>query len=515
MRNCAWLRARPSGSWLTAPTSRSHRVLSSIWQKSCGTPTIPWPSTSTTLTTWKTWRWLGQTGQKKTGHRTGQKRTGQKRTGPEEEDRAEEDRAVTRLSGVVNAGLRRGDFFTCASERQRDFWLGSLTALGRVNPYTYKGDPLLAQLVSVVPFGLPSEPPRRQGPGLRDVVPGIGQDDKVVLWGGGVYNWLDPLSLLRAAERLRRRLPELRLVFLGMHHPNPAVPAMRVAAQLQELSRELGLTGKHVFFNAGWAPYGRRADFLLDADVAVSTHFDHIETRYSFRSRVLDYLWAGLPMVLTAGDVLADEVAEAGLGVTVPAEDDEALEAALAAVLTSPPRPELFAQVALRHTWGRAAQPLLEFCSQPRRASDQVVSRLSPEGAAGPTPATRVSPGRANPVRANPVRAGPGDGSGTRAWPPTRGWSPPPDRLGVAGAAHPGAPRWRPAVARSRPPARGHVALPSRPADGACGTRLRAARCGGLSAQSPARSGAPCGVRRRRPPPYRNDRPQPRSTQPS
>ena len=102
-----------------------------------------------------------------------------------------------------------------------------------------------------------------------------------------------------------------------------------------------------MFFNAGWAPYGRRADFLLDADVAVSTHLDHIETRYSFRSRVLDYLWAGLPMVLTAGDVLADEVAEAGLGVTVPAEDDEALEEALAAVLASPPPPELFAPVAL------------------------------------------------------------------------------------------------------------------------------------------------------------------------
>ena len=301
-----------------------------------------------------------------------------------EGDRAEEDRAVTRLSGVVNAGLRRGDFFTCASERQRDFWLGSLAALGRVNPYTYEVDPLLAQLVSVVPFGLPSEPPRRQGPGLRDVVPGIGQDDKVVLWGGGVYNWLDPISLLRATERLSRRMPELRLVFLGMRHPNPAVPAMRVAAQVQELSQELGLTGEHVFFNAGWAPYGRRADFLLDADVAVSTHLDHIETRYSFRSRVLDYLWAGLPMVLTAGDVLADEVAEAGLGVTVPAQDDEALEEALAAVLASPPAPELFAEVALRHTWARAARPLLKFCREPLRAPDQVVSRLSPEAAAGP-----------------------------------------------------------------------------------------------------------------------------------
>ncbi len=299
-------------------------------------------------------------------------------------DRAEEDRAVTRQSGVVNAGLRRGDFFTCASERQRDFWLGSLAALGRVNPYNYAADPLFGRLVSVVPFGLPDEPPQRSGPGLRGVVPGIGPDDKVVLWGGGVYDWLDPISLLRAAGRLSRRVPELRVVFLGMRHPNPAAPQMRVAAQLQDLSGQLGLTGKHVFFNAGWAPYALRADFLLDADVAVSTHLDHIETRYSFRSRVLDYLWAGLPMVLTAGDVLADEVAEAGLGVAVPPGDDEALEEALEFVLVNPPPPELFEAVAPLHTWQRAAQPLAEFCRHPVRAPDLVVNRLSPEEAAGP-----------------------------------------------------------------------------------------------------------------------------------
>ena len=299
-------------------------------------------------------------------------------------DMAADDYTVTRLAGVVNAGLRRGDFFTCASERQRDFWLGSLAALGRVNPFTYEADPLLGRLVSVVPFGLPSEPPRRQGPGLRGAVPGIGADDRIVLWGGGVYNWLDPISLLRATDRLSRRFPELRLVFLGMSHPNPDIPAMRVAAQLKEQSDVLGLTGKHVFFNAGWAPYAQRADFLLDADVAVSTHLDHVETRYSFRSRVLDYLWAGLPMVLTQGDVLADEVADAGLGVTVPAGDDEALEDALARVMTSPPPPELFAPVARRHTWERAALPLLEFCRAPRRAPDLVAQRLSPEAAAGP-----------------------------------------------------------------------------------------------------------------------------------
>ena len=311
---------------------------------------------------------------------------------------AEHDRSVTRLAGVLNAALRRGDFFTCASERQRDFWLGSLSALGRVNPYNYAAGPLLADLLAVVPFGLPGEPPRRTGPALKGVVPGIGADDKVVLWGGGVYDWLDPLSVVRAVGRLKDREPAVRLVFLGMGHPNPDTPVMGMAGEVERLAGELGLTGSHVFFNPGWVPYERRADFLLDADVAVSAHFDHVETRYSFRSRVLDYLWASLPMVLTAGDVLASEVASAGLGVAVPPGDDRAMEDALARMLAEPPAPEGFRPLAQRYHWDRVAEPLVEFCAEPRRAPDLLAARVSPEEAAGlvpepkPAPALRPAP---------------------------------------------------------------------------------------------------------------------------
>ena len=40
---------------------------------------------------------------------------------------------------VLNEQLARGDFFLCASEKQRDFWLGQLAGLGRINPATYDG----------------------------------------------------------------------------------------------------------------------------------------------------------------------------------------------------------------------------------------------------------------------------------------------------------------------------------------------------------------------------------------
>src|SRR5204863_1726396 len=112
-----------------------------------------------------------------------------------------------------NEQVRRADWFLCASERQRDFWLGALAALGRVNPATYGVDPTLRSLIDVVPFGIADEPPVRSGPGCRGVVPGIGPDDRLVLWGGGIWNWFDPLTLLHAVAGLRGDVPNVRLVF--------------------------------------------------------------------------------------------------------------------------------------------------------------------------------------------------------------------------------------------------------------------------------------------------------------
>ena len=53
--------------------------------------------------------------------------------------------------------LSRGDFFLCSSDEQRLYYLGFLTALGRVNPRRVEQDPDLAGLIVPMPFGVPSE----------------------------------------------------------------------------------------------------------------------------------------------------------------------------------------------------------------------------------------------------------------------------------------------------------------------------------------------------------------------
>lgn len=291
---------------------------------------------------------------------------------------APDDKRAADLAGVtkvLDAQLERGDFFVCASERQRLFWLGHLAALGRLSPRLYDADPTTHSLLAVVPFGLSAEPPVRTGPGLRQAL-GLAESDRVVLWAGGVYSWFDPLTLIRAIAKLSDEHADVRLVFLGMRHPNPEVAEMDIGARTVRLAETLGLTGKHVFFNEQWVPYHERQNWLLDADCGVTTHFEHVETTFAFRTRVLDYLWAGLPIVTTDGDAFADLVRQERLGVVVPAEDPDALAEALKRALYDADFAagcvERIAVVAQRFAWPRALEPLVEFCRDPRPAADRL-----------------------------------------------------------------------------------------------------------------------------------------------
>ena len=276
---------------------------------------------------------------------------------------------------IVNAQLERGDLLLCASEKQRDFWLGQIASLKRINPATYDEDPDLRRLLAVAPFGLPEEPPVQSRHAIRGAVDGIGEDDIVLLWGGGIYNWFDPATLIRGLKQAVETEPRLKLFFLGTAHPNPDVPEMARAAEAYRVAEELGLLNTHVFFNQGWVDYSDRANYLLDADIGVSTHFLHIETELSFRTRILDYLWAGLPILATEGDSLSRLVTQHGLGEVVDAEDPDSVATALLRLADESVRKQARENVnalAPTMTWERALGPLLDFCRFPRRAPDLV-----------------------------------------------------------------------------------------------------------------------------------------------
>jgi glycosyltransferase involved in cell wall biosynthesis len=279
--------------------------------------------------------------------------------------------------GVLNKLIGRGDFFLCASQRQRDFWLGMLAANNRLNPYNYEQDQQFQKLIAVVPFGIPAAKPVHTKNVLKGAYKTIKADDQVILWGGGIWDWFDPLTLIKALAEVVTTRPQARLFFLGTQHPHEVgVPRMRMVQRAYDLTQSLGLLDTHIFFN-DWVSYDERQNFLLEADIGVSLHQATIETHYSFRTRLLDYIWAGLPIIANGGDTLADWVEQEGLGRVVPVGDVAATRDALLELLNLRPGARAvyhrnFEALSARLTWDRVCTPLLDFCRSPRPAPDNV-----------------------------------------------------------------------------------------------------------------------------------------------
>lgn len=267
-----------------------------------------------------------------------------------------------------------GDFFLCASERQRDWWLGLLEANGRINPYTLNEDPSLRSLIDVVAFGLPESPLQYTRRVIRSIWHGIRETDKVILWGGGLWPWLDPLTAIRAIAKVREHRQDVCLVFPGIRHPNPLVgetPTHNKAAI--QLATDLALLNKAVFFG-DWIPYADWANVLLESDLALSLHYDTLETRLAFRSRMLEYIWGGLPVVATKGDATSELVEKYDLGILVDYEDTGQVAEAIVHLLDTPHATfkEPFERARQDLTWEQAAQPLIKFCHNPMRSPDKV-----------------------------------------------------------------------------------------------------------------------------------------------
>jgi glycosyltransferase involved in cell wall biosynthesis len=175
---------------------------------------------------------------------------------------------------------------------------------------------------------------------------------------------------------LAPRRPDLRLVFMGTRHPNPLVKPMRAVEASRERARELGVLDTHVFFN-DWVPYTERARWLAEADLGVSTHREHLETHFSFRTRMLDYVWARLPIVCTDGDTFARLVRAERLGAVVPPGDPAALADAIDRVLGDPvaraAARDALGRLGRELQWSRVVAPLARFLAAPAHAADRAV----------------------------------------------------------------------------------------------------------------------------------------------
>jgi glycosyltransferase involved in cell wall biosynthesis len=285
------------------------------------------------------------------------------------ENHAEQLRSHLQLLSHV---LRRGDFFICASERQRDFWLGALAANGRITA-SATDDPERRDLIDVVPFGIDPTPAPLAPAGrlsLTAAIPALAGAERIIVWPGGLWDWTDSEVLLKAMRILAKSSPGIHLVLFAGTHPGDGHVETSAAKKTRALAREFQLDGRSVHFIDDYVPYAERGRYLAECDAAVSTHRANLESRFAYRTRLLDCVWAGLPIVCTEGDVMSEMVARHGFGVVVPPGDAEALAGAIERISTD----RDFAAACRAHMcenrrlfdWNEAVKPLVHFCAQRR-----------------------------------------------------------------------------------------------------------------------------------------------------
>lgn len=250
--------------------------------------------------------------------------------------------------------LVRGDFFLCASEAQRFFYLGALLAAGRLNPMLFDSDPRLDSLIRIAPFGV--QPPRAVA--TRD-------RDKPEILFGGIYDWYDPICAIEAIAIARQSVPDITLTFTT--HPNPEItPQGKLAEAMAHVKKR-----SYDFVNfEPWVAYEKRAEFFDRFALALLTFPRSIETDLSMRTRIYDYLWCGLPVITSSAPGTDEILQRYHAGRVISHDEPQAFANEVVALMLAHETYYSMVrgtqQFVHEHQWERTLAPLREFVRAPK-----------------------------------------------------------------------------------------------------------------------------------------------------
>ena len=209
--------------------------------------------------------------------------------------------------GHYNKSLQRGDYFLYANEHQKRFYDGALSALGVINPYSYNTPRLVH-----TPLGVSNESPAPARNPYQEL--GLSDDDKVLLWFGGLYPWFNITDLIKAVQELRQQNANLKFVIVGGKNPyNKTRELTKTYQDAVAYCEKEAIMDSLVYF-VDWVDYDDRVNWYHHADAVISINNPGDENMYSWRTRVIDYLWAEVPLLSNGGDPLTEELLDAGYG---------------------------------------------------------------------------------------------------------------------------------------------------------------------------------------------------------
>ncbi len=267
--------------------------------------------------------------------------------------------------GVVPTiiSLLKGDFFFCASERQKHFYMGMLNLLGRINPHTYN-----KRLIDIVPVAAPVEIPKIKENIIKGKI--VPKNKRIILWPSSIFSWFDAITAIEAMKVVSKKVKDAVMVFVGADNPNIDIMTKKNVKSAKKKAKELGLLNKKVYF-MDWLPYEKRTNMYLESEFAVVTYPIGPETEMSFRTRIIDCLWGRLPVICTKGDSVAEIIENEGLGATVEEKNPKELAEKIIEFLTNKQKLKRTSKrvdkfIKEKMNWDVVIKPIDRFCKNPK-----------------------------------------------------------------------------------------------------------------------------------------------------
>ena len=248
--------------------------------------------------------------------------------------------------------LRMADYFTCAGERQLEYFQGWLARAGW-------SDEERAERSAAIPVSLSPQLPTPNR-----------HQELTFVYGGMFLPWQDPsMGLETLVDELERR-EEGRLLFFGARHP--AFKGGVVEALIHRLGRSPRVQVE------GLVPHEQLIDNYVRSHVALDLMKSNAERHLAFTTRTVEYLWCGLPVIYNDYAELAHHIREYEAGWTVNPEDADGLRRVIEGIFEHPEQVEERGRNAQRlvrdrFTWDHTTGPVDHFVRHPsmRRAQTE------------------------------------------------------------------------------------------------------------------------------------------------
>ena len=230
------------------------------------------------------------------------------------------------------------------------------------------------------------------------------KDRFVLLWSGGYNTWCDPDLLFNTLELVMAEAPQVSFVSTG-----GAIEGHHTASYQRFAERVASSPFRERFDLAGWVQTSELASHYACADAAIFVDRFSYEGMLGARTRALDWLAAGLPIVCTRLSEISIQLGDAGVALTAPCGDALRLRDHIRSLMNDPKQALERSERGRRWvrencTAKQQLEPLLDWIQAPTRAP-LGEGRVDLEWRPGTIASVRQ---QANLVRSHLVERGPG-----------------------------------------------------------------------------------------------------------